>query len=43
MDMQITITKWNEEYNKLSNLYMNEEYNLSNILLKIFKNLSFIN
>ena len=37
--MQITITEWNEEYKKLSNLYINEEYNLINILLKNDKSL----
>ena len=37
--MQITITKWNEEYKKLSNLYINEDYNLINILLKNDKSL----
>ena len=39
MDMQITITEWNEEYKKLSNLIINEEYNLINILLKDDKSL----
>ena len=29
--MQITITEWNEVYKKLSNLYINEEYNLIHI------------
>jgi hypothetical protein len=28
MDMQITITQWNEDYRKLSYLYKNEENNL---------------
>ena len=37
MDMQISITEWNEEYKKLANLFINEENNLINTLLKADK------
>ena len=46
MDMQITITQWNEEYRKLSNLFKNEENNLIKTFLqddyslfKVYQNL----
>ena len=34
MDMQISITEWNEEYKKLANLFINEENNLIKTLIK---------
>ena len=34
MDMQITITQWNEEYKKLSNLFKTEENNLIKTFLQ---------
>ena len=46
MDMEITITQWNEEYKKLSNLFKNEENNLIKSFLqedfslfKVYQNL----
>ena len=46
MDMEITITQWNEEYKKLSNLFKNKENNLIKTFLqddyslfKVYQNL----